>query len=98
MQVYEHGPQFWFLLKDGNDYYLSVRCEQSFVGFEMLLRLNPNEYREYHACGRVYIDYLATRVNYWASEYQSRNLQQKMGAQVHEVIMAWLVDNPGANS
>lgn len=89
MQVVDYGPQMWFLVREGSDYYLTVRCQQSFVEFELLVRLSADEYREYHALGHVYIDYLAARISYWASEYAPRNLHQQLGQRVHEAIMAW---------
>ena len=96
MKVIDNGPQSWFFLRDGEAYYLSVRCQQSFVEFELLLQLTPDEYREYHACGHVYIDYLATRVSYWAREYMPRDLSQQLGDTVHQAVMTWIKENPDA--
>lgn len=95
MKVVMNGPQSWFFLQNGNEYLLSVRCQNSFVEFETLIQLSPDEYREYHALGRVYIEYLASRVSYWAKDYQSRNLSTKLGAQAHETITEWKAANPG---
>ncbi|RYG63805.1 hypothetical protein EON80_20475 [bacterium] len=89
MKVADYGPQAWFLLKDESRYYLSVRCQKSFVEFELLVQLNAAEYSEYHALGHVYIDYLASRISYWADEYTSRDLSKQLSDQVHQTIMAW---------
>ncbi|RYX80979.1 hypothetical protein EON83_26245 [bacterium] len=89
MKVIDYGPQAWFFLKDENGYYLSVRCQQSFAEYELLIQLDSNEYREYHALGHVYIDYLAARISYWASEYKPRDLSKQLGQTIHETIMTW---------
>lgn len=96
MKMLMNGPQLWFFLQDGNDYLLTVRCQSGFAEFETLIQLSPEEYREYHALGRVYIEYLASRVSYFARDYQERNLTVKLGAQVHETIMKWKAANPDA--
>ena len=98
MEVVSYGPQAWFFLKDSDGYLLSVRCQQSFVEFETLVRLTPEEYREYHALGTVYINYLAARVSYWAQDYQPRNLDNQLGNVVHQAIMAWKASMPSADA
>ncbi|BCM92476.1 hypothetical protein IAD21_04356 [Abditibacteriota bacterium] len=89
MKIVDYGPQSWFLLKSEANYYLSVRCQQSFAEYELLIQLNPDEWREYHALGHVYIDYLAARVSYWAREYHNRDLSKQLSSQVSQAFEEW---------
>ncbi len=89
MKVVDYGPQFWFLLQDGDAYYLSVRCQQSFAEYELLIQLSPNEWNEYHALGHAYIDYLANRINYWAREYTNRDLSRQLSSHVTQAVHEW---------
>ena len=73
MKVTAHQPHVWFLLKDGDAYYLDVNCNVSACSFDIVIKLNQEEFREYHGLGLVYIEYLAARVNYWSQEYWPRN-------------------------
>lgn len=82
MKVVAHGLNGWYLLEDGACYFLLARCSQSPVDFELLIQLDPLEYREYHALGRVYIEYLAARVNYWSRDYRSRNLTERRATRI----------------
>ena len=89
MHVVSHAPHAWFFLEDEGAYYLDVNCNMSAVGFSLIIQLNQNEYREYHALGAVYIEYLAARVAYWWPEYSSRNCTSVETA-VHDAINAYL--------
>jgi hypothetical protein len=90
MQVIAHAPAAWFLLKDetasGAAYYLDVNCSQSAAGFSLLIALDAAEYAEYHALGRVYIEYLAARVNYHAGQYAARDVRGPLARAANEAI------------
>ena len=88
MEVLMHDKEQWYLLREQDSYYLLVRCSQSAAGFEILIKLSPDEYREFHACGRVYLNYLANRINYWSREYYPRSLLPDMEHKVREAISA----------
>jgi hypothetical protein len=89
MKVIDYDPQFWFLLQDDNFYYLSIRCQQSFAEYELLIQLTQDECKEHHASGHGYIGELAERVNYRVRDYQSRDISKQRGDLVHQTIMAW---------
>ena len=93
-KLIDNGPQFWLFFHDGKNYFLSVRCQQSFVEYEILLPLSPEEYREYHALGHVYLDYLAARVNYWASEYHARNVAKEYRDETQHAFEEWKLAHP----
>ena len=65
-----------------------TRCSQSAAEFGLLIKLNQDEYKEYHALGTVYAEYLAARVNYWSHEYWPRNVAEKQEA-VDKAISTW---------
>ncbi len=89
MKVVDHEPSFWFLLKEGSDYYLDVHCSRSLVGFSILVKLTPSEYREYHALGRVFLEYLAARIQYWSREYEKRDFSKPLGKEVTQAVHRW---------
>ena len=93
MKVVAHGPQVWFLLQDHDGYYLLARCSQSAAEFELLIKLSPDEYKEFHACGRLYIDYLAARINYWSREYAARSVLNAYQPKVTAAIGEWSASN-----
>ena len=88
MKVVANNSTAWFLLEDGGAYFLSARCSQSAVDFDVLVRLNPDEYREYHALGTLYLEYLAARINYWSKEYWPRNEVPQRSA-ADDAISVW---------
>jgi hypothetical protein len=73
MVVRDHGPHSWFLLQDAESFMLAVRCSRGPADFELLIRLTPDEEREYRALGTVYLHYLAARVDHWSGEYEARH-------------------------
>ena len=93
-KLIDNGPQFWLFFHDGKNYFLTVRCQQSFVEYEILLQISPEEYREYHARGHVYLDYLAARVSYWASEYKKRNVTVKYRDETQRAVDEWKAAHP----
>ena len=93
MEVVEHEPNAWFLLKEDQTYFLDVNCSSSAVGFGILIQLTDDECREYLGIGRIYIQYLAARVQFWPTQYASRNLSRTHGTRVGSAIAAWRIDH-----
>jgi hypothetical protein len=89
MKVADHEPHGWFLLQDGGRYYLDARVSRSAVDWSVLVQLTPQEYREYHAIGRLYLNYLAARIHNFVEEYQSRDLTNDLESEVMRAIQAW---------
>jgi hypothetical protein len=92
LHVADHHPAAWFLLRDGEnpppdgDYYLDVNCNRGAVGFSVLVKLSEAEREEYRALGRVFVDYLAARISYWADHYRERNLSASLENEVTEAV------------
>ncbi len=89
MRVIDHSEGSWYLLEEKGIYYIDVYCSQSFVSFSMLIELNAEEYKEYHALGKVFLEYFATKINYGSAEYKPRQVQGEVLARSYETIMAW---------
>ncbi|WP_437882783.1 hypothetical protein [Pseudomonas sp. LRF_L74] len=87
------NEQAWYLLKDDESWYLLARCSQSAVDFELLVQLSADEYREYHALGHVYLDYLAARIQHWPHDYSPRHLPQALAA-ANQAIAQWRSTTP----
>ena len=89
MEVVDQEPGAWFLLREGESFFLDANCDVSAVGFTILLRLTEEERDEYRIIGRAYIQYLAARVQNWPERYATRNIAGTDAARVHEAIMDW---------
>ena len=62
-------------------------CEQSATSFPIMVRLTPDEYVEYHALGWTFFQYLAEKINYWASTYSARRVSSELRAAAEAVIV-----------
>lgn len=82
----DHSPHFWFLLREGADYYLDVNCGQGAVGLSVLLKLSVAECAEYHGLGRVFIDGFAARVADGSRGYMDRDLSSSLGDEVSAAV------------
>jgi hypothetical protein len=96
MDVVDHEPSWWFLLQDGEQLYLDVNCEHSFIGYSMLIALDEQETRTLQREGRGYVDRLAEDINYGApvlrdstSPYKARDLSRTHGHLVSEAVRRW---------
>jgi hypothetical protein len=93
MKVADHEPQVWFLLEESGRYYFDARVTRSAVEWSILVQLTSQEYREYHAIGRLYLNYLAARIHNFAEEYSARDLSKELGVEVTRVIQSWRTDH-----
>ena len=80
-------PGMWHFLEDNEGCYLYVNCEQSFVSFPIMIKLNAEEYSEYHALGWTFLQYFAEKINYWSSRYMSRKVNTTLQAEAEAAIM-----------
>ena len=88
MKVIDYEPQFWFFLKVENEYFIDVYCNQSFVGFNLTIKIDELEIIEYHKNGKVYLNSLANDIQYFAlSKYKERDLIGEIKRQVFEAIL-----------
>jgi hypothetical protein len=93
MRVAAHEPQAWFLMEESERYYFDARVTRSAAEWSVLIELTPQEYREYHAMGRLYLDYLAARIHNFVEEYSSRDLTNELGADVTRAVQDWKAAN-----
>jgi hypothetical protein len=51
-----------------------------------VIRLNAEEYAEYHALGWTFLQYLAEKINYWSSRYSARRVNAVLQAEAEAAI------------
>ena len=51
-----------------------------------MVRLTPEEYAEYHALGWTFLQYMAEKINHWASTYSARRVSNELQAAAEAVI------------
>ena len=78
--------RFWHLWVDGDAHYLYVVCEQSASSYPIMVQLTPGEYAEYHALGSAFLQYMAEKINHWASTYSARRVTYELQAAAEAVI------------
>jgi len=77
MEVIEHEPKAWFLIKDENNFFIDVNCNYSFVGFARLIELNENRIAEYLKYGKTYLNELSNNIqHYTLLHYNDRNVNE----------------------
>jgi hypothetical protein len=103
MQVIDHEPSGWFLVRDGGRLLLDVNCSHSAVSYEFLMELDEQERTAYAAGGHEFISLLAQKVQYSApgvrgstSPYRERLILNDVRAKVNEVTIGWLRERRGA--
>ena len=90
MKVIEHKPLEWFLLQQGDDYYIDVNCSRSFVGFSVSVQLNSSEKMHYKNQGFSFIDSLGEAIAQKSEINHPRNIDNKeLLDTIHEAIMEW---------
>ena len=88
MRVLDHEPQRWFLLEDDGALFLDANCNHSFVGYDFLVQLSPDEALHFQEQGRDYLNWLADDIHNSApilqlshSIYKGRDLSASLGVQ-----------------
>jgi hypothetical protein len=91
MEVIDHEPQYWFLLREGDIEYLSVRCQRGFMDYSMLVPLTPEEREAAHlsGSGHAYLNTLATNINDHPELFQERDRENNLGLRVTQTVVAW---------
>lgn len=94
--VLEYGPQAWYLLRDGQQLYLDVNCNYSFVGYSFTMELNSDEAAKYRLHGIAYLDKLAQGVQQSspcgigsASSYKPRLVRSHVSEAATIAIKKW---------
>ncbi len=87
MEVVLNEPGSWFLLKKEDAHYIDVYCEASFVGFSLMIELNAEERREYHAQGKAFLQAFTDKISHYSKDYQVRNVTGPLQNEAYEAIM-----------
>lgn len=62
MQVVDHQPHAWFLLRENEALFLDVNCDHGAVGYSVMIELTADETSGYADRGRAFLDELARDV------------------------------------
>ncbi len=100
MEVIDHAPYSWFLLREGDALLLDARCSQGAFDASVLIALDAAELAERDAGGHDAVDRLATAVHMSApfargttSPFRDRDLfrdgerGRELRREVHEAIL-----------
>ena len=97
MQVIDHEPSGWLLVRDGDRLLLDVNCSQGAVSHDFLMELDEHEVAAYAAGGHAFISILAENIQDSApgvrgstSAYRECHLPSDIRAKVNEVTIGWL--------
>ena len=88
MRVLLGEPAGWYLLEDSGELYLDVNCNQSAVGFDITVRLDPAERAAFAAQGRPFAAGLAEQIAYSPRTYGPRNITGPLQDKIDEAITA----------
>ena len=93
MQVVDHEPHAWFLLKEGNVLLLDVNCDYGSVGYGVMIQLNAEEESEYSQKGHTYLSGLAQSVQDSGPgrSYQMRDISAVYSKESVEAVNEWRV-------
>lgn len=96
VDVVDHEPAGWFLLRDGDRLFLDVNCNDGAVGYSWLIELDPSERRDYDDEGRASLHRLARAIQDSApgardstSVYRDRDLTDTRGQEVLDAVVRW---------
>ncbi|QKT06386.1 hypothetical protein HUN08_03660 [Gordonia sp. X0973] len=103
MDVIDHEPHWWFLLRDGDDLLLDVNCSHGPVGYAWLMVLNESERREFEADGRAALGRLADAIQNSApvledstSVYRGRDVSHTRNPAVTDAVARWRARHAGS--
>ena len=88
MRVLLGEPAGWYLLEDSGELYLDVNCNQSAVGFDITVRLDPAERAAFSRAGRPFAAELAEQIAYSPRTYWPRNITGPLQGKIDEAITA----------
>lgn len=93
VDVIDHQPAGWFLLRDGDDLFLDVNCTHGAVGYSWLIMLDGPERRAYQDDGRIVLHRLARAIQDsdpggrgTTSVYRDRDLTGERGQEVLHAV------------
>ena len=96
MRVIDHEPQWWFLLEEDGALFLNASCNHSFLGYDFMLQLSPEEQDKYTQEGREFICRLATEIQDSApilrtstSRFKGRDASKDYSDKVTKAVESW---------
>ncbi len=96
MNVIDTEQYSWFLLRDKDNLYLDVNCENGFMGYTYAIKLGEKEKKEYAQNGHNYINTLANDINSSVpiakdslSIYKGRSVSKEINQLILETIIQW---------
>lgn len=99
MEVVDHEPRCWFLLRDRGALFLDASCEHRAVGYTVLIQLDADEASQYANGGRAYLNQLAQAIHESApgaigsrSPYKDRNIMSR-AHDVDQAFVIWRANN-----
>lgn len=97
MDVIDHGPQAWFLVRDGDALLLQARCSHGAAEYCVVIELDEAERQAYAAKSHAYLDHLAEAIHHSApgvigstSPYGRRVAGPQRAREVDQAILAWV--------
>ena len=87
MRVLHGEPAGWYLLEGNGELYLDVNCNQSAVGFDITVRLDPAERAAFAERGRAFAAELAEQIANSPRTHWPRNITGPLQDQIGEAIM-----------
>jgi len=105
VQVLDHRPNMWFLLKAGDALFLDAACNHGAFGYSWLIELDPGERQGFEQGGRAYLDRLAQDIHDGVpilanstSPYKGRNRDRDLAEQVTNAVLDWRAASTAAAS
>ena len=102
MDVVDHRPGGWFLVRDGDALLLDVHCSHGAVDYSVALELDEVERRGFAEQGAGYLDQLSEAIHYSApgvrgsdSPYRDRLLPAPLSRSLDAAIAAWVRQRRG---
>ncbi|HEX7641985.1 MAG TPA: hypothetical protein VF472_07185 [Burkholderiaceae bacterium] len=89
MEVVEHEIGAWYVLRDGEEYYLDVRTGLFGYGFWLLMRLNDEEVDGYLITRKAFIKPLVGEILHRPQLYFMRNESIDKQKTAFDAITAW---------
>lgn len=90
MDVLDFEDRAWVLLKDNDNYFIDVNCNNSAFGFSMLICLEGEELTIFYKQGHKYIDKLAKDIAHHSiSKYGNRDKSTEYSKMVSNAINSW---------
>jgi hypothetical protein len=96
MKVVDHEPQLWFLLQEADALFLDGNYNHSFIGYDWMIELNPEELEQYRRRGREFINSLVQDIQNSVpllqisqSPYKNRRVPALLYERASKAIEAW---------